>query len=58
MTDDARTDDDGTGRSVESGAEEARPTVEAYEADDGTVFFDAENPLAWVRSTMTVPLEQ
>jgi hypothetical protein len=34
------------------------PTVdiETYEVDDGVVFFDAENPLAWVETTRTVQL--
>jgi len=25
------------------------PTVEAYEAENGVVLYDAENPLAWVK---------
>jgi len=31
-------------------------TVESYEVDDGVVFYDAENPLAWVEATQTVTL--
>lgn len=34
------------------------PRIEAYETDDGTVIFDGENPLAWVHSTVTLPLHQ
>jgi hypothetical protein len=30
--------------------------VETYEVDGGTVFFDAQNPLAWVEATRTVRL--
>jgi hypothetical protein len=30
--------------------------VETYEVDGGVVFFDAENPLAWVETTRTVRL--
>lgn len=37
-----------------SGAE----TVEAYETDGRTVFFDAENPLAWVETSATVRLRE
>ncbi len=32
--------------------------VGTYEADDGVVFYDTENPLAWVQSRVTVPLEE
>jgi hypothetical protein len=31
-------------------------TVESYEVDGGVVFYDAENPLAWVETTETVAL--
>jgi hypothetical protein len=31
-------------------------TVESYEVEDGTVLYDAENPLAWVESSDAVPL--
>ncbi|WP_201740092.1 DUF7331 family protein [Salinigranum halophilum] len=30
--------------------------VETYEVDGGVVFFDAENPLAWVEAATTVRL--
>lgn len=30
--------------------------VESYETDDGTVFYESENPLAWVQSTVAVAL--
>jgi len=33
-------------------------TVEAYDEDDGVVFYDAENPLAWLRTTLTVRLSE
>lgn len=33
-------------------------TVERYETDDGVVFFDADNPLAWVETTRTVQLRE
>ncbi len=31
-------------------------TVERYETAEGVVFFDANNPLAWVEATQTVQL--
>ncbi len=33
-------------------------TVESYEVDGGVVFYDAENPLAWVETTQAVPLSE
>ena len=31
-------------------------TVESYEVDGGVVFYDAENPLAWVETNSTLAL--
>lgn len=33
-------------------------TIEAYETEDGVVFYDADNPLAWLEATRTVSLEE
>ena len=33
-------------------------TVESYEVDEGVVFYDAENPLAWVEAQSTVTLSE
>ncbi|WP_425601219.1 DUF7331 family protein [Haloplanus halobius] len=33
-------------------------TVEAYEIEDGTVLYDAENPLAWVESSNAVSVHE
>lgn len=33
-------------------------TVEAYEVDEGVVLYDAENPLAWVRTDAPVSLDE
>jgi hypothetical protein len=35
---------------------ETAATVEFYETDDGTVLYDAENPLAWVFSDDAIDL--
>jgi hypothetical protein len=32
-------------------------STEIYEADDGVVFYDAENPLAWVQTNVSIELE-
>lgn len=31
--------------------------IETYEVDDGVVFFDAENPLAWVEASAAIRLK-
>ncbi|AAG19048.1 MULTISPECIES: hypothetical protein [Halobacterium] len=33
-----------------------RDSVEAYDADEGVVLYDAENPLAWLKGTHAVCL--
>lgn len=46
--------DSATSRAIQPrGAE----SVERYETDDGTVFFDAHNPLAWVEASVTLSLD-
>lgn len=32
--------------------------VGTYEADDSVVFYDTENPLAWVQSGVAIPLDE
>ncbi|WP_410765319.1 hypothetical protein [Haloferax sp. DFSO60] len=44
---------DGNGPNGLTGAE----TVESYDIDGGVVFYDAENPLAWVETTLTMLLD-
>ncbi|GAB3665229.1 DUF7331 family protein [Halopiger thermotolerans] len=52
-----RTDDATDGR--EPSSEPAgTETIEAYETDDGVVFYDAENPLAWVETSRTLTLDE
>ncbi|MFC7027471.1 hypothetical protein ACFQJ5_07500 [Halomicroarcula sp. GCM10025324] len=36
---------------------EAVQTTETYETDEGTVFYDAENPLAWLQTDTAVTLQ-
>lgn len=52
MTDD--TTDEGEPRGEPAGT----ATIESYETDDVTVFYDAENPLAWMETTRTLLLEE
>ena len=35
---------------------EAVQTTETYETEEGTVFYDAQNPLAWLQTDTTVSL--
>ncbi len=51
-----RATDDLTHRSEPRGQPEGTATIEAYETDEGVVFYDAENPLAWVETTRTFSL--
>jgi hypothetical protein len=52
--------DDGTrgsvdGRNVPTGSDEP---VETYETEEGTVLYDAGNPLAWIESSVTVTIKE
>lgn len=51
-------DDEMTDRSEPSSEPEGTATIEAYETEDGVVFYDAENPLAWVETSRTLQLEE
>ena len=35
---------------------DARDDVESYDTEDGVVFYDAQNPLAWLKATDVVSL--
>lgn len=52
-----------SGRRESAGAErrnagEGSTAVEVYETDGNVVFFDAENPLAWMETARTLTLEE
>jgi len=44
--------------SAEASEPEGVATVESYEVDGGVVFYDAENPLAWVETTQALTLSE
>ncbi|ELY76046.1 hypothetical protein C486_18539 [Natrinema gari JCM 14663] len=48
--------DDATDRSEPSSEPAGTATIESYETDDGVVFYDAQNPLAWVETSRTLTL--
>lgn len=33
-------------------------SIEAYETEDGIVFYDAQNPLAWLKAGTTLTLKE
>lgn len=37
---------------------DARDSIEAYETDEGVVFYDARNPLAWLKTTHALDLDR
>jgi hypothetical protein len=39
-------------------AGEEMGSIETYETNDGVVFYDAENPLAWVEANETCSLQE
>lgn len=48
--------DDAVELTSEPQLSEAIQSTELYQIDDGTVFYDAQNPLAWVQTDSTVRL--
>ncbi|MFP8953567.1 hypothetical protein ACLI4Z_11415 [Natrialbaceae archaeon A-arb3/5] len=58
MIDVSTLDDDPTDGSEQRGEPQGTETIESYETEEGVVFYDAENPLAWVETSQTLPLEE
>ena len=52
--------DNGNYRSREGGSvpTDADEPVETYETEQGTVLYDAGNPLAWIESSVAVPIDE
>jgi hypothetical protein len=51
--------DDGDHGSMEKRlSTDAAEPVETYETEEGTVLYDAGNPLAWIESSVAVPIEE
>ncbi|QLG47351.1 DUF7331 family protein [Natrinema halophilum] len=49
--------DDATDQREPGSEPEGTATIESYETEDGVVFYDAQNPLAWMETSRTLPLE-
>ncbi|ARS88613.1 DUF7331 family protein [Natrarchaeobaculum aegyptiacum] len=57
MIDVSTRNDEADGSERSSSTEPAgTATIESYETDDGVVFYDAENPLAWVETSRAFAL--
>ncbi len=50
--------DGGTGEIAETADKEAIRSTEAYEAKNGVVFYDSDNPLAWLQSDHVFDLDE
>lgn len=48
--------EDEAGRIAQPAVSEAVQATEAYQVQEGVVFYDAENPLAWLQAGRTVDL--
>jgi len=47
-----------TGRERDEVEPEDLASIESYETEDGVVFYDADNPLAWMEANRTVQLDE
>lgn len=56
MANPQQSDESGSGR--EPAVSEAVAATEAYETDEGVVFYDAENPLAWIQTDAVFDLHE
>ena len=59
MPDSEPTTGDGeTGQIAEPAVSEAVRSTESYEVRNGVVFYDADNPLAWLQADHVVDLDE
>lgn len=52
------TSEDGAERIAEPTVAEAVSSTESYEVSEGVVFYDADNPLAWIQADHSVDLDE
>lgn len=55
---DAKAEQDSAGERPEPVVTDAVETTESYQTEEGVVFYDAENPLAWIQAESVVDLEE
>ena len=59
MTDvSTRVNDDATNELESTDELTGTASIESYETDEGVVFYDAENPLAWVETSRPLCLDE
>ena len=58
MIDVSTLNDDSDGERESSTDPVGTATIESYETDDGVVFYDSQNPLAWVETSRTLTLKE
>lgn len=55
---DTKAEQDSTDERPEPVVADAVETTESYETEEGVVFYDAENPLAWLQAETVVNLDE
>lgn len=55
---DATAEQDSGGARPEPVVTDAVETTESYQTEEGVVFYDAENPLAWMQAAEVVDLDE
>ena len=55
---DARAAQDSAGERPEPAVAAAVESTESYQTEEGVVFYDAENPLAWMQAGEVVDLDE
>jgi hypothetical protein len=55
---DGTTEQDSADERPEPVVTDAVETTESYQTEDGVVFYDAENPLAWMQAADVVDLDE
>lgn len=58
MPDSSQSDADRPGAEPEPAESDAVRSTEAYETEEGVVFYDAENPTAWMQARATLNLKE
>lgn len=58
MPDTPTSESDRPGSEPEPATSDAVQTTEAYETDEGVVFYDAEHPTAWLQARVTLDLQE
>ena len=54
---DASSESDGIDTQDDQGVSDAIRSTESYETEDGVVFYDSENPLAWMQADEAIDLD-